>query len=389
MKYIFLLFLLVIGTIEIGFRVIRNNGWLGNDFGDVFSQDLMNEGGFLIPNQDVNVVNGYGSKVPWITNSKGFRNDREFSYQKPKGVIRVLSIGDSFTAGYRVGQNETYSYILENQLNKNQDSVKYEVMVASILNPVNGLEYLNKHGLKYKPDIVLLGITLGNDLSECFINLHEYGKKQLIGSEVLENKSFDKSFLETQVFNETLPPDTYIQSSEFWDYYDRLISPKLFKSIFNRTYTGESIFAIKGKRPPYVHDFTHGMGAFLKKQPETIKVSFDRMHRIMKALKELSLKEGFDLTVSLFPQRFQVNQLDLEKTIKDYNLNPERFNWESPNDIIGAFCKELNITLVDPLEKFQSQSELLYLPGGDMHWNAKGHKLMSEQLLYGLKKQSW
>ena len=36
----------------------------------------------------------------FITNNRGFRNDHDFAYAKPAGVLRVLSIGDSQTQGY-------------------------------------------------------------------------------------------------------------------------------------------------------------------------------------------------------------------------------------------------------------------------------------------------
>jgi hypothetical protein len=36
----------------------------------------------------------------FVTNSKGFRSDTEYSYDKPNGVLRVLCLGDSNTQGF-------------------------------------------------------------------------------------------------------------------------------------------------------------------------------------------------------------------------------------------------------------------------------------------------
>lgn len=379
-----ILALITVGLVEIGFRVVRKVGWLGLDYGDVFFQERMNEGGFLIPNQQVEVINGLGEKVSWINNSKGFRNEREFDYQKPSNVIRVLSIGDSFTAGYRVGQHETYSAILERELNANQDSVKYEVMIASILNPLQGLEYLNKYGLKYEPDIVLLGITLGNDISEVFLRLHEYGQDRLTGTQVAENVDFDKQKIDKEITTEKLPSDSYSPASEMNDYYDRFIFPKLLKPLFSRTYKGESIFAIKGKVPPYVHDFTHGLGIYLKNQPESISTAYERLEEVLRAYKELAQTKEFDFHIGLFPQRFQVNDLDQLETIKDYHLKADAFDWEAPNRIIEQYCAALDLHFIDPLDDFRKQSDVLYLPNGDMHWNAKGQALMAKAFLEGI-----
>ena len=35
----------------------------------------------------------------FTTNNKGFRADKDIEYKKPEGLIRILSLGDSHTAG--------------------------------------------------------------------------------------------------------------------------------------------------------------------------------------------------------------------------------------------------------------------------------------------------
>ena len=73
-----------------------------------------------------------------------------------------MALGDSFMAGYRMGQEEFLPYLWENWLNKNYG--KYQVSVSMIESPKTGLDYLLKYGLSYNPDLVLLGITIGNDI---------------------------------------------------------------------------------------------------------------------------------------------------------------------------------------------------------------------------------
>ena len=177
---------------EVGYRLLPGSLFFGLDYQDVYSETGMNEGGFLKPNTNCLVTNSYSEKVKWITNSKGFRNEKEISKKKPAKTFRIFSLGDSYTAGYRVGQNETFSYLLEQQLNLKQDTVNYEVVVANIEDPVHGLDYLNKYGLSYNPDVILLGITLGNDLTQTFVNLNEYGKYRLENDSVKENKNYSK-----------------------------------------------------------------------------------------------------------------------------------------------------------------------------------------------------
>ena len=52
----------------------------------------------------------------FITNSSGFRNTRDFTYDKPTHTYRVLSLGDSHTQGYEVRQDATFSAVLERRL---------------------------------------------------------------------------------------------------------------------------------------------------------------------------------------------------------------------------------------------------------------------------------
>ena len=48
-------------------------------------------------------------------NSKGF-NDKERSYNKRNGIFRIVTLGDSFTWGYGVAQNEIFTSVLEKEL---------------------------------------------------------------------------------------------------------------------------------------------------------------------------------------------------------------------------------------------------------------------------------
>jgi hypothetical protein len=129
------------------------------DYGDVKQGEKLGRGGFLKENLTLYVSDGLGGHVRWTNNSAGFRNDQEFGSVPPPGTLRILSLGDSFVAGYRVGQKETFSYLLERWINQRYGHA--EVMVSELEEPATALHFLKKFGLGYHPQIVLLGITLG------------------------------------------------------------------------------------------------------------------------------------------------------------------------------------------------------------------------------------
>ena len=93
----------------------------------------------------------------FITNSRGFRNTRDFAYEKPAGTYRVLSLGDSHTQGYEVRQAFTFSSVLERYLAGR--GLKAEVLNAGVSGFGNAeeLAFLENEGYKYHPDAVVLG----------------------------------------------------------------------------------------------------------------------------------------------------------------------------------------------------------------------------------------
>lgn len=101
----------------------------------------------------------------FTTNAQGFRADRDFTYDKPAGVFRVLVLGDSHTQGFEVHQNESYSAVLEKLLRDR--GIKAEVINAGVsgFGTAEQLVMLENEGLRYKPDAVVVGF-FANDYED-------------------------------------------------------------------------------------------------------------------------------------------------------------------------------------------------------------------------------
>jgi hypothetical protein len=91
------------------------------------------------------------------------RGDQDYAYDKPADTIRIVSLGDSFTIGYEVHEEESFSRVLEQGLGK--AGVKAEVLNCGVSGYSNAeaLLYLERELLKYDPDIVVLSFFV-NDL---------------------------------------------------------------------------------------------------------------------------------------------------------------------------------------------------------------------------------
>ncbi|HEY3475376.1 MAG TPA: SGNH/GDSL hydrolase family protein [Anaerolineales bacterium] len=99
-------------------------------------------------------------------NSRGLRGP-ETTYEKLPGTLRILNLGDSIVMGWGVREENTYGRRLEVMLNeKGSDGQRFEVINAGVpgWNLENALAYLQAEGLKYEPDLILLGLTLTNDI---------------------------------------------------------------------------------------------------------------------------------------------------------------------------------------------------------------------------------
>ena len=98
-------------------------------------------------------------------NKQGFRNFKDFEYEKPEGTIRIISLGDSHTQGYEVRQDYTFSAIIEKYLNN--QGYNAEVINAGVsgFSTAEELLFLENEGIKYKPDFIVLGFY-ANDFQD-------------------------------------------------------------------------------------------------------------------------------------------------------------------------------------------------------------------------------
>lgn len=172
----------------------------------------------------------------FITNSKGFRNTKEFPYTKPTGTLRVLSLGDSQTQGYEVRQEATFSAVLERFLRHHKIEAEVINTGVSGFSTAEELVLLENEGLKYHPDVVILGF-FANDFED---NL----KAGLFGLDA-QNRLTEVRFehipgvrIQNAIYS--IPPVRWLSENSYfysllfntvWDYFRaRLIKARLAES---------------------------------------------------------------------------------------------------------------------------------------------------------------
>lgn len=345
------------------------------DYGDTMRSEGLGPGGYLQENLTTYVTNGLGGRVRWTNNSMGFRSDREFSQQRPPGVLRILSLGDSFTAGYRVGQEETFSHLQERWINENYG--KAELLVAEIEEPTAALYYLVKFGIKMNPDVVLLGITLGNDIAEANAGMDPKGPYVL---NIEQGRvHIDKNKNQRLVYDNRLNrlPSEYLNS-----YLPRLLGWVDMwwkrRALWGRFFPQDEAITSYGHRhPPDLFDLNNGFGVFTNPAPPLVEEAYNRLLRVLAAFQTFCQPRGILFAVQLYPQRYQVQPDDWKKAVEQYGLRKSRFDLMGPNKRIQGFCQKQGILCIDPTKAMAEYAartgKKLYLPLGDMHWNRDGH----------------
>lgn len=101
----------------------------------------------------------------YSTNAQGFRNRKDFTYEKPPGTVRVLSLGDSQTQGYEVRQDFTYSAVIEKYLNARGHQTEVMNTGVSGFSTAEELLFLENEGVRYQPDVVIVGFY-ANDMED-------------------------------------------------------------------------------------------------------------------------------------------------------------------------------------------------------------------------------
>jgi hypothetical protein len=130
---------------------------------DRFDADL---GWTLLENVRDVPVNG----APVSSNSAGMRGVREYVRERAPGVPRVVAIGDSFTFGQCVRDEETFAARLEQRLSG-------EVMNLAVhgYGHDQQLLRLRRDGLGWRPDFVLLGFY-NADVDRNRLSFRDYAK---------------------------------------------------------------------------------------------------------------------------------------------------------------------------------------------------------------------
>ncbi len=344
----------------------------GNQF--VFFEFDDHLGWHCIPNTQGEFSQGDEFKVQVSINSSGMR-DREYFLEKPKNIRRIAVLGDSFTWGFSVNNDEIFTEVLERQLGKN-----YEVLNFGVSGFGRGQQWLQlqRDVLAFEPDIVLVMAYPGNDLYD---NLAD--RPNL---EIYPRPSFSLSAngeLQTHGLPLTKPSGDF---AERW----ALRTMGKWMGLYQRSYLFRVLYHAldsldktleKTKATAYINEI------FLVQQLPRIEQGIRVERAILNEMKTELDRRGITLLYALAPSREQVRpqeQAELEKQVTD-----EQIDWTQPNRLLQQTTASLSIPTFDlltNLQTYERRGEKVYFDK-DFHWNRLGNKVVGQTLAPWIRMQ--
>lgn len=294
------------------------------------------------------------------TNSLGLRGP-EIIKEKPQDLHRVLFIGDSFTMGWGVKEEEAYPKVVESILKEKAPNIKFESVNAGFTaaGPSGYYLYTKLYGLDLNPETLVIGFYIGNDIS-ARLDV-EWEKTDNNGLPLkLHSKTVYIDYNGELRFRETALKHQvpYLRNSHLFTF--------LMDNLF--PYSPSPIFS------PVIGP----VSCVFKKSCPNLDSQKDEIKKLFLAIQEMASQKGIRLVVVIIPIEFQVYDSAFieEKYGMTIPLLPSEKRY--PNEFFGQFFKEFNIDYIDLLPIFEQNTHLQTYYLLDDHWNPLGQYIAAE-----------
>lgn len=355
--------LLVFFFLEIALRI------MGYTTKHLFPKEFISkEGDFHTLASNVNSTHSLKEfDVSFKTNSYGLR-DMEYP-EKTKKDYRVLVLGDSFTMGWGVEQVEVFTEVLENDFMKNKPyDCNIEVLNGGVYGygTVEELMFLEKKGLKLKPDLVFLSFFIGNDIFE---NLDAYKKFFDTNGERFPKR-----------MSLTISMVRFIRAHSM--VYNFLMARFRNMKFFRNFYNTQTILFDAGEPRDEIE-------LYEKSRQDSINNYWNITKEIILKIKSICDDNHIKMVLLTIPSKAQVYKEQWADISGKLGIT-EDSDIELPDKILENICKENGIyycRLLDMLQEAGKKDKDLYFKL-DRHWKAPCHEIVGNYLYgYFLKER--
>lgn len=348
-----------------------------------------------------------GSSLTYLTpeftftaeiNRLGFR-DREFALTKGAGT-RILAIGDSFTYGWGVGVEESWPKQLESGLRGRGRDVEVANLGQPGASPFMYAQTAAKAIPLLKPDVVVVGITQGDDLAQLKgwsgptspgsdVKGQEVpaGPRQGVGSRLagavlgrlypnflflLRRRAVGRQVVnvewkrQAERVLQTLTPE------------ERARFERLEQDVRGRFMRGElNPDLLQGtlKRPDYFLET-------LDTSRPAVRAMISAMGQALTDIKEVAARNHAEVLVVSIPYKVYASRRDLESSRSlGLDVAPEMVTGNAASEAVGAACASAGLRMLDLTEAFRARAgdrPLFFELDG--HLNPQGHEVLARLL---------
>jgi len=273
----------------------------------------------------------------------------EFQHDKRPGVYRIAALGDSFAIGPAVPFADNYLTLLERSVPR----VEVYNFGVSGTGPREYLSILRRDVWTFQPDLVLVSVFVGNDITESLATPRHLDPRQ------------HALYLLCQRSWRLWWGSGHGDRTEAGA-FDRCKTPALAPEAFHE---------IEARR----------LAVCLRPVPASVEKKWQRVLAYLEGIIGDCRQHGVPLAVVLIPDEFQVNPRVLADALADAGVGTGAVDVGLPQGRLRGFFLQRHVPCLDLLDAF-AQARDTYAPC-DTHWNICGNQLAAEQLRKWLVRQ--
>lgn len=309
--------------------------------------------GMVIHPPNISVyLNRYGHAVQF--NSIGMR-DREHPIEKEQGVFRILLLGDSFMEALQVAFEESLPKLLEDRLRAaTRRPIEVINFAVSGWGTDDQLEYLEQYGLKFQPDLILIAMTIHNDVSDNLgERFHTLVEGKLVARPKQEIASFEYITLKVKDF----------LASHF--HLTQLL--RKYKHRRDLAEVAESLNS-------------HLLQLVRKAESRQIGRGWEITFQLFSRIDKIGKKVRAKTAIFLIPLSIQLYDHAFKTFLLTHGVSRSEIDLEKPQQKMRQFGDAAGIEVIDLLPDFRAWRERNQegLHVADGHWNADGHQLAAD-----------
>ena len=307
-------------------------------------------------------------------NAIGMR-DRDHAKKKQKDTTRILVFGDSFMEALQVAFEDSFPNLLESGLRtKLRRNVEVINLAVSGWGQDDQLAYLQKYGRGFEPDLILVAMTLHNDvLDNMKERFHTLTYDRLVPQPVVSMPPLEFTILRVKGF--------FASHSHLWQLLRKLKSLGEIRRLAAALDDHEMQLIGRNEKPIGRNEKPIGKNENLEEFKKGWKLTF----ALLKEIRKVGKSMGVETAIMLIPLKVQLQDDSLEDFRAVVGMSTDDVAIDKPQQVMKAFGHEAHIEIIDLLPALRSwtmehrtseSKASLHLREG--HWNVKGHALAAK-----------